>query len=166
MKNEWKMWDTIQWCAALLCIVAFVLLCQWCDAENLPDAPSATAKAQPSPSTWHELRLPLTTMWATNAADIGITCSVLANGGHEDFLPTQSCGGAAAILVGERVAITGMAWILARKGHPNLAKGLLWATTGSNGYAIGYTAMHWHEPNPKVQPLPPTSAIIVQGGIK
>lgn len=169
MRDPWTRFDTIQWLAFALCVLAFVLLCQYGDAENLPDAipdaPSAVVQER-APSTWHQLRIPLAAMWATNAADIGLTCSILANGGHEDFLPTQSCGGAAAILVGERAAATGLAWALARKGHPKLAKGLLWAVTGSTGYAIGYTAVHWHDP--KVQPLPPTSPIIVQvqGGTK
>lgn len=149
MRDIWTTFDTLQWLAVILCIVAFVLLCHYCDAENLPDAipdaPSAVAQPRP-PSTWHQLRLPLTAMWTTNAADIGLTCTMLANGGHEDFLPTQSCGGAAAILTGQRAAATGLAWILTSKGHPKLAKALLWAATGSSGYAIGYTAMHWHEP--------------------
>lgn len=163
MKDSWTKFDSLQWLAVALCIVAFVLLCQFCGAENLPDAPSATAQTQErAPSTWHQLRLPLTAMWMANAADMGLTCSVLANGGHEDFLPTQSCAGAVGILAGERMAATGVAWMLVRKGHPNLAKGLLWAMTGSTTYAIGYTVAHWHDP--KVQPLPPTSAIIVQGG--
>lgn len=161
MRDPWTTFDSLQWLAVVLCILAFVLLCHYCDAETLPDAPSAVAQER-APSTWHQLRLPLAVMWASNAADMGLTCSVLANGGHEDFLPTQSCAGAAAILVGERAAASGLAWVLVRKGHPRVAKGLLWAATGSTGYAIAYTARHWSDP--RVQLLPPTSPIIVQKG--
>lgn len=165
MKDQWTTFDSLQWLAVVLCILAFVLACQYCDAETLPDAPSAIAQTQPrAPSPWHQLRLPLTAMWASNAADMALTCSVLANGGHEDFLPTQSCGGVAAILVGERAAATGVAWFLARHGHPRVAKALLWTATGSTGYAISYTVAHSNDP--KQVPLPPTSSIIVQGGTK
>lgn len=164
MKDHWTTFDSLQWLAVVLCILAFVLLCH-CEAETLPDAPGAVAQPQErASSTWHQLRLPLTVMWASNAADIGLTCRVLGNGGHEDFLPTQSCVGVVAILAGERAAATGVAWILARKGHPKLAKSLLWAMTGSTGYAIGYTVGHWNDP--KRVPLPPSSPIIVQGGTK
>lgn len=39
MKNSWTQFDTLQWCAVVLCIVAFVLLCQFCEAEDQTSPP-------------------------------------------------------------------------------------------------------------------------------
>lgn len=39
MKDPWTRFDTLQWLAVMLCVLAFVLLCQYCDAEDHAPTP-------------------------------------------------------------------------------------------------------------------------------
>lgn len=133
-------------------IILSLLLAMPLCAEDLPDAPSVAATVEhKTPSTWHELRVPLAAMWGANTADIALTCVALGNGGHENWLPSQSCNGTAAIMLGYRAAATGAAWILVRKGHPRIAKALLWGMTADTAIAVSLSAAHWNDPV-KVKP--------------
>lgn len=74
--------------------------------------------------------------------DAGQTCHNLATGGHEDFLPTQSCAGTTAILAGETTAAWVGAYLAHRRGLHKLERILEWTMPVVNTRAIVYSHNH------------------------
>jgi hypothetical protein len=59
---------------------------------------------------------------AVFATDAAVTCRNLANGGHEDWLPTQSCAGVSAWMAGNFATQQMAAYWLHRRGHHRLER--------------------------------------------
>ena len=65
------------------------------------------------------------------------TCRELSHGGHEDWIPTQSCGGIAAWQVGSIGLALGIGWMFHRHGNHRLERITPWVATGAS--AAGWT---------------------------
>lgn len=79
------------------------------------------------------------TMFSLDAAQ---TCHNLANGGHERFLPTQSCAGATAIMGAEMAGLWLGAHFAHRRGLHKLERVLEWTMPVVNTRAIIYSKEH------------------------
>ncbi len=71
------------------------------------------------------------------AVDTIKTCRELSHGGHEDWIPTQSCGGIAAWQVGSIGLALGVGWMFHRHGNHRLERITPWVATGAS--AAGWT---------------------------
>lgn len=71
------------------------------------------------------------------ALDTVKTCRELSHGGHEDWIPTQSCGGIAAWQVGSIGLALGVSWMFHRHGNHRLERITPWVATGAS--AAGWT---------------------------
>jgi hypothetical protein len=65
------------------------------------------------------------------------TCRELSHGGHEDWIPTQSCAGIAAWQVGSIGLALGVGWMFHRHGHHRLERITPWVATSAS--AAGWT---------------------------
>ena len=111
----------------------------------------ATAAAQPSThfvvseTDTHALwdaygKTALFVSTAARAADAALTCRNLASGGHEQWMPTQSCGGVVGLIaVGEAGQIAATAW-LHHTQHHKLERIVPWVFTAGSLAAFGYSA--------------------------
>jgi hypothetical protein len=80
---------------------------------------------------------------AVRTTDVVVTCHNLANGGHEDWLPTQSCAGAAALIGAGQPLSMWFTREMDKRGHSNLA----WGGRLSfvvNLAALAYTFANYH----------------------
>jgi len=76
---------------------------------------------------------------AARAADASLTCTALASGAHEDWLPTQSCGGVVGfIAAGEAGQIAATYW-LHHTRHHKLERIVPWVFTAVSVAAIAYS---------------------------
>ena len=71
------------------------------------------------------------------AVDTIKTCRELAHGGHEDWIPAQSCGGITAWQVGSIGLALGVGWMFHRHGNHRLERITPWVATGAS--AAGWT---------------------------
>jgi len=71
------------------------------------------------------------------ALDTIKTCRELSHGGHEDWIPTQSCGGITAWQVGSIGLALGIGWMFHRHGNHRLERITPWVATGAS--AAGWT---------------------------
>lgn len=63
-------------------------------------------------------------------ADTINTCHTLANGGKEDWIPTQSCAGIVAWQAGSVGLTLGLGWLFHKTGHHKLERITPWVGTG------------------------------------
>jgi hypothetical protein len=128
-------------------------------AAELPDAPSSTVSAAPRMATvsrpnvrerfWTpRAKWELGGQVALRAADIVLTCRLIAAGGYEQWLPVKSCAGVAAWIAGGQLASTVAQWALWRRGRRSrqLAHWLPWAGMAQSAAGISWTGLHgsWH----------------------
>jgi hypothetical protein len=108
-------------------------------------AQNVVTPEQPTPAT-HALfdsygRSALLVSTAARAADAALSCSNLSAGGHERWLPTQSCGGVVAwIAAGEVAQVGATAW-LHHEGHHRVERVVPWLFTAGSLAAVGYSAL-------------------------
>ena len=76
---------------------------------------------------------------AIGAVDAGQTCDHLAHGARELTLPTQSCAGVTAWIMGAKGVESGAQYLLYRHGHPRWAAAVPSVAIGASGVAIGYS---------------------------
>lgn len=93
------------------------------------------------------------------AADAATTCHNLANGGHEQWLPAQSCAGVTTWMAGSFATELGVSYLLHRKEHHRLERSVetLWATPSALGIMHSLT-----QDSPKPAPAPPLIPIPVR----
>ncbi len=60
------------------------------------------------------------------------TCRELSDGGREDWIPTQSCGGIAAWQAGSVGLALGVGWLLHKTGHHRLERITPWVGTSAS----------------------------------
>lgn len=65
------------------------------------------------------------------------TCRELSDGGREDWIPTQSCGGIAAWQVGSVGLALALGWMFHKHGNHRLERITPWVGTGAS--AAGWT---------------------------
>ena len=75
-------------------------------------------------------------------ADLGRTCSNLANGAHERFLPTQSCAGVGAFILSGVAVEMLIDWQLTRRGHDKLGMTVEAIGAASNAVGFAYSSTH------------------------
>lgn len=143
---------------AVLVLFAFAVPVRAQNAIELPDAP------QPKPNTAVDFtvierpkvrfdrpvhkfydktaKIELGVNAALFAIDAGQTCHNLANGGHEDVLPTQSCAGAIGIMAGLHGGQEVLAWVLHKTGHHKLERIARLYMTEAHVQAIAYSKAH------------------------
>lgn len=118
----------------LLTACSLLLLVATTAAQQVepPAAPASEAH-----SLWsRQALLALGVSTAARAADATLTCNALSNGGRENWLPTQSCGGVVGfIAAGEAVQI-GATWALHRTHHHKLELIVPWVGVGISIAAI------------------------------
>ena len=122
-----------------LLLLAACILTTAALAADLPDAPSATRP--PTPVYDRQLWVATAVHFGIRAVDDARTCSNLANGGHEDVYPTQSCAGIVAWNAGVFAALAVTSYELAKHGHRKLALAAQYigATVDSAGVIYSFT---------------------------
>jgi hypothetical protein len=79
---------------------------------------------------------------ALASADASKTCQNLSNGGHERFMPTQSCAGVTGFIAGGVVLnVVARYWLL-RHGHPELSTALGVIGSAESATAVIYSSTH------------------------
>jgi len=96
------------------------------NAENLlPDKPEPI-ETEPTHVVHRFLdtkgKIAIGTNLALKTLDAVGTCRTLAAGGHEDWLPTQHCAPASALIFGEFAFDVSLAYIFHRTGHHKLER--------------------------------------------
>jgi len=115
----------------LLTIIALFCISAVTRADNLPDAPKpnavGSAKAiRPAHSFYSRpAKIELATWGAVGGFDFAQTCHNIKTGGREDWTPTQSCGGLAALSVAAVGAEELIRYALHRHGHHRLERFVL-----------------------------------------
>jgi len=71
------------------------------------------------------------------AVDTIKTCRELSHGGHEDWIPTQQCGGIAAWQAGSVGLTLGVGWMFHKHGNHRLERITPWV--GTSASAAGWT---------------------------
>lgn len=101
-------------------------------------------KPEPQQSRFYDkgARIELSIAATAATVDVVTTCHALANGAHEDILPTQSCKGVSLILFGQVAAQEGAAYLLHRTGHDRLAHAVRLYSIIGNGRGIIYSKQH------------------------
>ncbi len=74
---------------------------------------------------------------AVRLADTIKTCRELADGGREEWIPTQSCAGVAAWNAGSVGLALGVGWLFHHYGHHRLERIVPWVSTAAS--AAGWT---------------------------
>lgn len=113
-------------------------------SNALPDtrAPLMVAPAsQPQIVTEHKFwdrqqKLALAVHSAVRLADTIKTCRELADGGVEDWIPTQSCAGVAAWNAGSVGVVLGIGWLFHRYGFHRLERITPWIGTGASAAGL------------------------------
>jgi len=76
-------------------------------------------------------------------ADLAQTCRNLSRGGgHEDWMPTQSCAGVAGIMAAGQIAQETFAYFLHRRGHHKLERAVRFVSLTGNTAGIIYSHKH------------------------
>jgi hypothetical protein len=94
----------------------------------------------------------LTGSAAVFTADAVTSCRNLYGGGHEAFLPTQTCAGISAWMASSFAAQTATAYMLHRSGHHRLERiaEFVWASGSVAGISYTFTHQHHARPAPPV----------------
>ena len=113
------------------CAIAFVLaFALRMGAQEFPNAPSFWTKEQ---------KITTSANFALGAWDSAKTCQNLAGGGHEYWNPSQSCGVNAGMIMGGKVGLLGVQYLLWKHGHQKIARAIGWAGIGGSSSAITYS---------------------------
>ena len=75
-------------------------------------------------------------------ADLAQTCRNLSRGGHEDWMPTQSCAGVAGIMVAGQITQESLAYLLHHKGHHRLERATRFISLAGNTSGLTYSHLH------------------------
>ena len=130
-------------------VLALSLSAQEVAATKVTDAfaPVATSSLNPQPALGdrplqHKFfdRQQLLALYAHSGVrvlDTVKTCRELSDGGREDWIPTQSCGGIAAWQVGSVGLALGIGWLFHKTGHHRLERITPWV--GTSASAAGWT---------------------------
>jgi len=73
--------------------------------------------------------------YASGVVDSAVTCRYLANGAREGMLPTQSCAGVTAFIMGGKATET----VIAHKCRQRWCRAIPWVAAGGSGFAVGYS---------------------------
>jgi hypothetical protein len=118
-------------------------------ANELPDSPqpkvqSSRPNKPPKPAVeskyWDKhTKIAFGTTVTLLAFDSAQTCNNLMHGGHEDFLPTQKCGPAVAMMAAQDAALWLASYWAHRHSHHKIEHILQWYGPADNAVAIGYS---------------------------
>jgi hypothetical protein len=145
-------------CVIAVCLLPLVVFAQQTETARLADAPAAAftalnttsdtlstlpasnalvRAAAPQTQTEHKFfdrqqMIALYVHSGVRLADTINTCHALANGGKEDWIPTQSCAGIAAWQAGSVGLTLGLGWLFHKTGHHKLERITPWVGTGAS----------------------------------
>jgi hypothetical protein len=110
----------------------------------LSETPSAFLKASAAPTAMpkqHEFwdrqqKFALTVESSVRLADTIKTCRELADGGREDWIPTQSCAGVAAWNAGSVGVALGVSWLFHHYGRHRLERIVPWVSTAASAAGL------------------------------
>jgi hypothetical protein len=135
--------------AVVSSVLALSLSAQEVAAAKVADAfaPVATSSPKPQPEVadgpfQHKFfdRQQLLALYAHSGmrvVDTVKTCRELSDGGREDWIPTQPCGGIAAWQVGSVGLALAIGWMFHKHGNHRLERITPWVGTGAS--AAGWT---------------------------
>ena len=100
-------------------------------------APTPQPQVVPEHKFWdRQQKLALAIHSAVRLADTIKTCRELADGGVEDWIPTQSCAGIAAWNAGSVGVAVGIGWLFHRYGFHRLERITPWIGTGASAAGL------------------------------
>ena len=100
-------------------------------------APASQPQIVPEHKFWdRQQKLALAVHGAVRLADTIKTCRELADGGVEDWIPTQSCAGVAAWNAGSVGVALGIGWLFHRYGFHRLERTTPWIGTGASAAGL------------------------------
>ena len=109
-------------------------------AADLPDAPSTTKPPErKQPAYNRQLWIATGVHFAVRVADDVRTCQFLAQGGHENLYPTQSCAGIVAWNTGVFAGLTFASYELAKHDHRKIALAVHYVAATLDAGAIVYS---------------------------
>lgn len=108
-------------------------------------APASQPQIVPEHKFWdRQQKLALAAHSAVRLADTIKTCRELADGGVEDWIPTQSCAGVAAWNAASVGAVLGIGWLFHKYGFHRMERITPWVGTGASAAGLTKSVFNIH----------------------